>query len=275
MAAVAAPAAQPAGLGAIQSSRPATAGWPILIAHRGLALHAPENTLPAFAVCLELGFGLEFDIRTTRDGELVVLHDDLIGRTTNGPNRSVREFTLVELKQFDAGGWFAPGFVGTRVPTLEEVFGLTRQRSRGRTLLALNIKNITRDGEKQLIALLERFGFLDQSFGFDQDVECSRRLKQLSPRFRVGQNVGRDAFETELARGFLDVFMVTFAPTAEQVDRLHERGKLAVYNYGGESVSRRNPEAWSKARQAGIDGMITDFPLECQQHWRLQGGAAR
>ena len=58
---------------------------PIPVAHRGLLRHAPENTLPAFAACLELGMGFELDIRTTKDGYLVVLHDDSVKRTTNGP----------------------------------------------------------------------------------------------------------------------------------------------------------------------------------------------
>ena len=55
---------------------------PIPVAHRGLLRHAPENTLPAFAACLELGMGFELDIRTTKDGHLVVLHDDNVQRTT-------------------------------------------------------------------------------------------------------------------------------------------------------------------------------------------------
>ena len=67
---------------------------PIPIAHRGLLRHAPENTLPAFAACLALGMGFELDIRTTKDGHLVALHDDNIQRTTNGPSRSVRDMTL-------------------------------------------------------------------------------------------------------------------------------------------------------------------------------------
>jgi len=102
----------------LAGSAPAQPADPILVAHRGLLRHAPENTLPAFATCLELGIGFELDIRTTKDGKLVVLHDDTLGRTTNGPNRSVREFTLAELKRFDAGRWFHRSFADVRVRTL-------------------------------------------------------------------------------------------------------------------------------------------------------------
>jgi glycerophosphoryl diester phosphodiesterase len=83
--------------------RMTSAADPILISHRGLLRHAPENTLPNFAACLELGIGFELDIRTTKDGQLVVIHDDNVERTTNGPCRSLRAMTLDEVKQLDAG----------------------------------------------------------------------------------------------------------------------------------------------------------------------------
>jgi glycerophosphoryl diester phosphodiesterase len=105
----------------------AQAESPIPVAHRGLLRHAPENTLPAFATCLELGMGFELDIRTTKDGHLVVLHDDNVERTTNGRSRSVRDMTLKEVRQLDAGSWFDLAFTGVRVPTLEETFALVRR----------------------------------------------------------------------------------------------------------------------------------------------------
>ena len=110
---------------------------PILIAHRGLLQHAPENTIPAFASCLELGMGFELDIRTTKDGKLVVIHDSTLPRTTNGPNRSIHEITWKELRQLDAGSWFDSRFTGIRVPSLEETFALVREHKRRPTLLAL------------------------------------------------------------------------------------------------------------------------------------------
>lgn len=254
---------------ALSASLPAeTPPLPILVAHRGLARHAPENTMPAFAACVELGVGIELDIRTTRDGELVILHDAMLTRTTNGGERSLHDLTLPEVKQLDAGAWFLPAFTGTRVPTLEEVFAMIRERTHSPPLLALDIKNISEGGEKHLIALVEKYELLDQAFAFSQSEACSRRLKKLNPKFRVGQNVSRDSLEKEVKANLLDVFMTTFPPTAEQVNRLHQLGKRVVCNFGGEAESRRDPKLWSAARIAGIDGMISDFTLECQRHWR-------
>ena len=248
----------------------ARADDPILVAHRGLLRHAPENTLPAFATCLELGIGFELDIRTTKDGQLVVIHDDSLARTTDSPNRSVRELTLSEMKILDAGRWFHPSFAGVRVPTLEEAFALIKERNRGRTIIALNVKDLTLTGEERLVKLVEKYGLLDESFAFDQSAECSQRLKKLNPKLRIGANVNRKSLEVRLKEGLVDVFLVTFVPTAEEVRHLHEHGRQVAFNFAGRGEARRNTVAWSQAKAAGVDGMLTDFPLECRLHWRRE-----
>ena len=242
---------------------------PIPVAHRGLLRHAPENTLPAFSVCLELGMGFELDIRTTKDGHLVVLHDDSVERTTNGSSRSIRDMTLKEVKQLDAGSWFDPAFAGVRVPTLEETLALVKARKRGPTIIALNVKQLTPAGEAKLVSMVEKYGLLSESFAFDQNAEISRRLKKLNPRFRIGQNVNRQSLDDRLKEDFLDVFLLTFAPTREEVKRLHERKKQVLFNYAGPGDARRNPDTWKQVRDAGIDGMLTDYPLECRAVWRM------
>ncbi|MFV2066093.1 MAG: glycerophosphodiester phosphodiesterase [Pirellulales bacterium] len=243
---------------------------PILVAHRGLLRHAPENTLPAFATCLELGMGFELDIRTTKDDKLVVLHDDTLGRTTDGANRSVREFTLAAVKKFDAGSWFHPSFSQVHVPTLEETFALIERHKRGRTIIALNVKDVTTDGEKRLVQLVDKYGLFDDSFAFGQTAASSHRLEELNPKLRIGANVTRQTVDSRLQEGLLDVFLVTFVPTPAEVEQLHQRGKQVVYNFGGRGEARRNPSAWTKAKQAGTDGMLTDYPLECRLHWRKE-----
>ncbi len=242
---------------------------PIPVAHRGLLRHAPENTLPAFAACLELGMGFELDIRTTKDGHLVILHDDSVERTTNGSSRSVRDLTLNEVQQLDAGSWFDPAFAGVHVPTLEETLGLVKARKRGPTIIALNIKQLTPAGETQLVSLVEKYGLLDESFAFDQNAETSQRLKKLNSKFRIGQNVNRQSLDDRIQDDFLDVFLLTFAPTREDVERLHRRQKQVLFNYAGAGEARRNADTWQRVHDARIDGMLTDYPLECRAVWRM------
>jgi glycerophosphoryl diester phosphodiesterase len=214
--------------------------------------------------------GFELDIRTTKDGHLVVLHDDSVERTTNGSSRSIRDMTLKEVKQLDAGSWFDPAFAGVRVPTLEETLALVKARKRGPTIIALNVKQLTPAGEAKLASLVEKYDLLDESFAFDQNTEISRRLKKLNPKFRIGQNVNRQSLDARLKEDFLDVFLLTFAPTREDVKRLHESKKQVLFNYAGPGDSRRNTDTWKRVRDAGIDGMLTDYPLECRTLWRTK-----
>ena len=248
----------------------APAADPILIGHRGLLRHAPENTLPAFAACLQRHMGFELDIRTSRDGRLIILHDASLGRTTDGPNQSPRKLTLAELKRLDAGSWFDPKFAAARIPTLEETLALVKRQKRGPTILALNIKDVDRQGEKKLVAMVREYGLLEESFAFDQSRECSRRLKTLEPKFRIGQNTGPQDLQSRLDENFLDVFLLGFVPSREQVEMLHEKHKQVLFNYAGSGEAYRNPRAWSLARKAGVDGMLTDYALECLRHWQKE-----
>jgi len=97
---------------------------PAVFAHRGASAYAPENTLAAFQLALEQGAdGIELDVNLTTDGHVVVIHDSIVDRTTNGSGE-VRDMELKTLKSFDAGSWFAPKFKGEKVPTLDEVLKL-------------------------------------------------------------------------------------------------------------------------------------------------------
>ncbi len=252
------------------ASTTSPAAEPILVGHRGLLRHAPENTIPALSACIERGMGFELDIRTSRDGRLIILHDGTLGRTTDGPNRSPREFTLEELKKLDAGSWFDKKFAGTRIPTFKETLAMVKKQKRGPTILALNVKDVDRQGEKKMVDLVRKYGFLNESFAFDQSPECSRRLKALEPKFRIGRNVGRKDLQTRLDENLLDVFLLTFVPSREEVQLLRKHGKQVLYNFAGPAEHYRNPKAWSLARAARIDGMLTDYPLECLRHWKAE-----
>lgn len=98
------------------------------IAHRGSSVDRPENTLPAILKAIDSkATVVEVDVRTSQDGELVLLHDATLDRTTNGRGK-VNDFKLVELKGLDAGGWFDERYRGERIPTLSEALDLSRSK---------------------------------------------------------------------------------------------------------------------------------------------------
>lgn len=99
-----------------------------VIAHRGASLYAPENTLAAFALAADQGArAIECDAKLTRDGKVVLIHDDRLDRTSSGRG-AVKRFDLKAIRQLDAGSWFAPRFAGERIATLEEGLELWAKR---------------------------------------------------------------------------------------------------------------------------------------------------
>ncbi len=100
-----------------------------IFAHRGSSGTHPENTLAAFRAAAALPIdGVEIDVHLTKDGEVVVIHDEKINRTTNGKGY-VKDMTLEELQQYDAGSWFSEEWGGERVPTLDEVLEIYEDTS--------------------------------------------------------------------------------------------------------------------------------------------------
>ncbi|MER5750973.1 glycerophosphodiester phosphodiesterase family protein [Streptomyces sp. NPDC002088] len=175
-------------------------GWrPSVIAHRGASAYAPENTLAAIDKAAQLGIGwVENDVQRTKDGELVVIHDDSLRRTTNVekvfPGRSpwkVKDFTAAQIARLDAGSWFGPAYTGARVPTLKQYM---RRVEHNHQNLLLEIKNpeLYPGIEQQTLKLLGNEGWLDrqhlarrlivQSFSADS----VRIVHDLKPGVRTG-----------------------------------------------------------------------------------------
>jgi glycerophosphoryl diester phosphodiesterase len=100
--------------------------WPLIIAHRGHSLEVPENTAEAYRRAIELGAEMiEADVNISRDGQLVMIHDATLDRTTDG-HGPVSGATWSELARLDAGRWFGEDFAGLRIPTVEDTIELAR-----------------------------------------------------------------------------------------------------------------------------------------------------
>ncbi|SCQ73315.1 Glycerophosphoryl diester phosphodiesterase family protein [Propionibacterium freudenreichii] len=150
-----------------------TAVW----AHRGASAAAPENTLPAFQAAATLGAdGVELDVQRTRDGQLVVCHEETIDRTSNGVG-NLADYTLSQLKEFDFSAGH-PEFTNVAIPTLAEVFDVL-----GPTGLMINIelKNsvVPYEGmEAQVLALVHAAGWDDKVFYSSFNHRSMRRLAE-------------------------------------------------------------------------------------------------
>ena len=126
--------------------------------HRGWRARYPENTLCSFAAAIDAGVdAVEFDIWLTKDGVPVLMHDGNARRTC-GVDRHLREMTLQEVKQLDAGLFMGEQFRGTRVPTFEELLALVREK-RPSLLLGVELKEYTEETADKTVALLKQYGF--------------------------------------------------------------------------------------------------------------------
>ncbi|MFT5326723.1 MAG: glycerophosphoryl diester phosphodiesterase [Planctomycetaceae bacterium] len=239
----------------------AYADGPLIVAHRGLLRHAPENTLANFRACLELRLGFEFDVERTKDGHLVCIHDGTVDRTTNGTGK-VSELTLAQLRELDAGRWFDPKFVGEKVPTVDEVLKLIAEYRQHDVLIAVDLKaanvgqDVVRLAEQHKV--LNRLLFIGRTIS---DSELRKKIKEASPK-ALSAAVANSVFEfsTALSARNADWVYVRYLPTREAVEAVH-RTKKRVF-IAGATVSGNVTVNWRQAVEAGIDGILTDYPLE-------------
>lgn len=126
-----------------------------IVGHRGVMALSPENTLPSFQLAIDYELdGVETDVKMTKDGALVLIHDETVDRTTNGQGR-VGDMTLEELKALDAGAYFAPQFKGVRIPLLSEFLELMQGQE---MLLNIEIKDNSLDVLDKTIAMIDDHG---------------------------------------------------------------------------------------------------------------------
>jgi glycerophosphoryl diester phosphodiesterase len=158
---------------------------PLNFAHRGASSEAPENTLAAFLLAAELGAdGIELDVQLSRDQEVVVIHDLSLEATTDGQG-PVREKTLAELKELDAGSRFDPAFAGQRIPTFQEVLEAVGHR----LLLNVELKSVSLrdDGlAAQVVRIIEDHHLLDRVVVSSFNPLPLRQVKRLNPWIPIG-----------------------------------------------------------------------------------------
>ncbi|MFI9583049.1 glycerophosphodiester phosphodiesterase [Streptomyces sp. NPDC052236] len=256
------------------ASQAAKSADPLVFAHRGASAYAPENTLAAIDLADDMGFAwVENDVQRTKDGELVVVHDDSLARTTDVeqrfPGRSpwkVKDFTAAEIATLDAGSWFGDKWAGARVPMLKQY--LNRVEDNGQKLL-LEIKKpeLYPGIEKDTLRVLRHEGWLDRS-------HVKRKL--------VIQSFGADSVKAvhqqrpDVITGFLGMPAVADLPSyavfTDQINPTHTALTAdyvaAVHQLKGAHGKRLQVNTWTVDDAAGtarvdgfgVDGIITNKP---------------
>jgi glycerophosphoryl diester phosphodiesterase len=234
--------------------------FPVLvIAHRGFSGGAPENTLAAFKKAIDLGVDMiELDVLLSKDGQIVVIHDDTLNRTTNGKGR-VTDYTLDELKQLDAGSWFGNQFSGEKIPTLKEVLELTR----GKMFLNIELKkgNLGRytmmDLADRSLQEVEEVGMLNQVVFASFDPSAIDRIIGKNPKIPVALIYNQSWTFPQEVTGGRSVTVLSCSGmvlTQTNITNTHQRGmKVIVWTLNTE-------EHMEHFLNMGVDGIVTNYP---------------
>ena len=265
--------------------------FPLVIAHRGARGHAPENTLASAELAHSVHADLwELDVNYTRDGKLVVMHDDTLIRTTNveeiypgRPSYRVCDFTLEELKKLDAGSWYAgrdqfgtiaagevnaeklASFVGLAIPTLEEALLLTRRFDWAVNVEIKDHKHLightTVTGD--VVKLIRQLDMVERIIISSFQHQYLRECHVLCPDMATGalvENV-RPADPVALCR--------ELGVNAYHPDRLIlAPGDLPALRDAGFAVNVWTVNDMDEAKRLvaeGASGIITDFPAACRR----------
>ncbi|MDQ0416352.1 glycerophosphoryl diester phosphodiesterase [Croceifilum oryzae] len=232
-----------------------------IYAHRGFSKIAPENTMAAFQEAIQAGAdGIELDVHLTRDGEIVVMHDETIDRTTDGTGW-IKDLTLGEICEHSAGSWFGSKFVQERVPTLAEVLELLESTS-----LWLNIElknNIIRYPrlEEKVLKEVDRFGFQKRVILSSFNHFSLHHLHSVRPHFPLGVLYECnliDPWDYAIQLGASSIH--PFFPTLDEeiVRRSHEAG-IAIRPFTvDDPIYQKILFEW------GIDALITNDPSAAQ-----------
>lgn len=245
----------------------------VCYAHRGARAYAPENTLLAFDLAFDVGAdAIECDVQRSRDGQLVIIHDGTVNRTTNGAGL-VAGLSFEELRALDAG---RAARLPQRIPTLDETLALVRRRGGS---INLEIKG---ESVAESVATAESVGpvlaGLDEAFrarvlvsSFEH--EAARLLKERLPWLRVGALYGGRAWRRrDMVAPALDMGAEAIHPgvglvTGDLVRRAHDAGlRVNVWTANRWNTIRRLIE-WE------VDGIFSDYPERVVIARAIAGGA--
>jgi glycerophosphoryl diester phosphodiesterase len=230
---------------------------PVIIAHRGASKQAPENTMMAFRRAMELGAGgIELDVHLSKDGHLVVTHDEQVDRTSNGKGL-VRDKTLNELKSLDFGSWFSEKFKGEKIPELCEVLKLIKDWD---GMLNIEIKNgpIFYPGiEKAVSDTLDKYNMIQRTIVSSFNHYSLVDIRKINPAVKTAPLYMAGLFEPwEYAHriGACAIHPLFYNIVPEVMKGCKMNGIMV------NPFTVDQPEYIKAMAAAGVDGIITNVP---------------
>lgn len=236
-----------------------------IFAHRGVSSVAPENTVAAFAKCLEYGVEwFEFDVGISADASLVVLHDDTVQRTTNGTG-AVAHMSFDQLRRLDAGAWFAPEYRFERIPELATVIDFMNTAK-----LAANLEIKPFEGpEETREALVEGIAQATKRLNRQGNLLVSsfqpsllREFKELRPDVSLGYLVDGGGLRANFQGVLAEAAEIGCAAIHPDNEHLTD-AQVAAMKEAGFTVNVWTVNTVERAQELrgwGVDGVFSDYP---------------
>ncbi|NLP51641.1 glycerophosphodiester phosphodiesterase [Bacillus sp. RO1] len=238
------------------------------VAHRGASGHAPEHTITSYKMGEEMhGDYIEVDLQMTKDGQLIAMHDETLDRTTNG-NGQVKDHTLEEIKNLDAGSWFNekypekanPAYVGLKVPTLEEVF--QKFGKNANYYIETKSPEVYPGMEEALLELVNKYGvdkdkLLVQSFS----PASLTKMNQIDPSVKLVQLMWytSPAAISDAELQAVKKYAIGIGPNSSMIDQEYVqkavKNGLEIHPY---TVNEK--EDMKELIEWGVTGIFTNFP---------------
>jgi len=228
-------------------------------AHRGEHLKHPENSLPAIQAAIDIGMDyVELDIRTSSDGQLVLMHDPTVDRMTDGKG-AIKDMTLADIRKLDLGARFPGKFPGLRVPTFDEALALAS----GKIGIYVDTKNAK---PEDLVAAIERHGMGDHVMFWSERISFLKLITALRPSWKLLPEAFNPNHVTEIMT-VLHPQMLGF----DQRDFDERTIKAAHAANAGIFVDLNSPQDWDDGIAAGVTGIQTDWPAELTAYLQARG----
>ncbi len=232
-------------------------GKTIIYAHRGASGSSPENTMSAFNKAIALGAdGIECDVQMTKDGKLVICHDEMLDRTSDGKGL-IKDKTYKELMSLDAGSWFGAEYAGEKIPLLEELLDLIKKSG---AYLNIELKNgiIQYEGmEEKTVDMVKSFGLQDKTIFSSFNHYSIYDVKKKYPKILTGALYMEglykpwrylESINCNCAHPFYH------AARPEMIEGLTQHG----FTVNAFTVDDKNTAAM--LIKSGVEGIITNYP---------------
>lgn len=224
-----------------------------ITAHRGASGYAPENTMSAFTTAIIMGSNyIELDAQETSDGEIIILHDNTLERTT-GINKNIWEVSYSEIKNLDAGYWFNEKFKNEPIPKLSDVINNVNGK------IKLNIELKTNGHEKKLaekvVKIVETMKFTSDCILTSFDFSQIRRVKELNPNIKVGYILKSLPENIDVFKSDIEILSVHYnLVNNEFMEKAIKNNKeVHVWTVNDEDEMKRIIDL-------GVNNIITNYP---------------